>query len=79
MLTPKSDLPTHSLILAVVCLGTAVPSSDVHADPSPETVVLAVGNVAGSSIKATVSTSTNDIKDSSTLEPGSPKACARLN
>ena len=63
-----------TLLLAVVCLATAAPYSDVHADPSPGTVVPAVGNVADSRIEATISTTTNDIIDSSTLEPDSP-AC----
>ena len=64
----------HTLLLAVVCLATAAPYSDVHADPSARTMVPAVGNVADSNIEATVSTSTNVVKDSSTLEPDSP-AC----
>ena len=62
-----------TLLLAVVCLAAA-PYSDVHIDASPGTMVPAVGNVADSNIEATVSTSTNLIKDSSTLEPDSP-AC----
>ena len=67
-----------ALILAIVCLAIAVPTSDVHADPGSDAIVHAAGNVPDSAViedriatHLPAATSTTDETGGSTLKPDS--------
>ncbi|EDR03130.1 uncharacterized protein LACBIDRAFT_331789 [Laccaria bicolor S238N-H82] len=67
-----------ALVLALICLAIAAPTSDVHADPVSAAVVHAVGNVPDSAVikdaiatHLPAATSSTDKTGGSTLKPDS--------
>ena len=68
-----------ALVLAIVCLAIAVPTSEVHADPGSDAVVHAAGNFPDSAViedriatNLPAATSTTDETGGSTLKPDPP-------
>ena len=65
-----------ALVLAIVCLAIAAPTSDVHADPGSDAVIHAAGNVPDSAViedriatNLPAATSTTDETGGYTLKP----------
>ena len=75
-----------ALVLAIVCLAIAAPTSDVHADPGSDAVVHAAGNVPDSAVikdtiatHLTAATSPTDKTGGSTLKPESSECFSSGN